>query len=170
MDGSDIHGRSELHLTGRVIAVTACQAIVLLEQQDTAAASAGGLPLEMGSLIKMHTRVSIVYGMVTGLRVPLPSLAPSDRDLKLIEIELVGEIRNTSGEPGSFERGVSAYPALDERVYLASAPDLAQVYANPKAVTVRIGTIYQDSAIPADILIDELFGKHFSVVGTTGPG
>jgi hypothetical protein len=97
-------------------------------------------------------------------------LEPSDRDLKLIEIELVGEIRNTSGGSGSFERGVSAYPALDEPVYLASAPDLAQVYANPKAVTVRIGTIYQDSAIPADILIDELFGKHFSIVGTTGSG
>jgi DNA helicase HerA-like ATPase len=170
MDGSDIRGPGELHLVGRVIAVTACQAIVLVEQQEAAAASAGGLPLEMGSLIKMHTRVSIVYGMVTGLRVPLPSLEASDRDLKLIEIELVGEIRNISGDPGSFERGVSAYPALDGPVYLASALDLAQVYANPKAVTVRVGTIYQDSAVPADVLIDELFGKHFSIVGTTGSG
>jgi DNA helicase HerA-like ATPase len=118
----------------------------------------------------MLSRVSTVYAMVTGLRVPLPSLAPSDKDLKLVEIEFVGEIRNGNGGPGSFERGVSDYPALDELVYLASASDLAQVYARPKAATVRVGKIYQDSAVAADVLIDELFGKHFSIVGTTGSG
>src|SRR5262249_55784392 len=124
----------------------------------------------MGALVKMHTRISIVYGMVTGLRVPLPSLEPSDKDLKLVELELVGEIRETEGASGSFQRGVSAYPPLDEPVFFASAADLAQVYARPKVVTGRIGTIHQDNAVPAYILMDELFGKHFSVVGTTGSG
>jgi hypothetical protein len=118
----------------------------------------------------MNTRVSTVYGMVTGLRVPLPGLAPSATDLKLIEIEFVGEIRTSNGSPGFFERGVSDYPALDEPIYLAAASDLAQVYARPKAATVRVGKIHQDGAVPADILIDELFGKHFSIVGTTGSG
>jgi hypothetical protein len=48
----------------------------------------------MGTLVKMRTRVSIAYGMVTGLRVPLPSLEASDKDLRLVELELVGEIRD----------------------------------------------------------------------------
>ena len=61
------------------------------------AASDRDLPLEMGTLVKMQTRVSIAYGMVTGLRVPLPSLEPSDKDLRLVELELVGEIRDTDG-------------------------------------------------------------------------
>jgi hypothetical protein len=86
-----------------------------------------------GTLVKVHTRVSIVYGMVTSLRVPLPSLEPSDKDLKLVELEFAGEIQDTSGGAGFFQRGVSAYPALDEPVYLASAADLAHVYAPPKS-------------------------------------
>jgi uncharacterized protein len=155
---------------GRVIAVSASQAIVLLETPDATAGSAEAVPLEMGTLVKLHTRVSIAYGMVTGLRVPLPSLEPSNKDLKLVEIELVGELRDANGGTEAFQRGVSAYPALDEPVYLASAADLAQVYARPKAETARIGAIHQDGAVPAYILVDELFGKHFSIVGTTGSG
>jgi len=155
---------------GRVIAVTASQAIVLLERSDAVASPATDLALEMGTLVKMPTRVSMVYGMVTGLRVPLPSLEPSDKDLKLVELELVGEIRHITSAASFFQRGVSAYPALDEPVYLASAADLAQVYARPKAATAPVGTIHQDDAVPAYILVDELFGKHFSIVGTTGSG
>jgi DNA helicase HerA-like ATPase len=33
-----------------------------------------------------------------------------------------------------------------------------------------VGTIHQDSIVPAYILTDELLGKHFSIVGTTGSG
>src|SRR5207302_9439138 len=55
-------------------------------------------------------------------------------------------------------------------IYLANATDLAKVYAQPTVATARIGTIHQDSVVPAYILTDELFGKHFSIVGTTGSG
>jgi DNA helicase HerA-like ATPase len=127
------------------------------------------MPLEMGTLVKLHSRVSTVYGMITGLRVPLPSLEPSEKDLRLAELELVGEIQGADGT-GFFRRGVSAYPALDEPVYLASAIDLAKVYTRPNTATARVGTIHQDSIVPAYILTDELLGKHFSIVGTTGSG
>ena len=155
---------------GRVIAITPSQAIILLERRDAAGKADLIIPLEMGTLVKLHSRVSIVYGMITGLRVPLPSLEPSDKDLRLVELELVGEIRHADGPSGCFRRGVSGYPALDEPVFLASASDLAKVYARPHAATARVGTIHQESAVPAHILTDELFGKHFSVVGTTGSG
>lgn len=154
---------------GRVIAVTPSQAIVLLERRDAANAQVFAMPLEMGTLVKLHSRVSTAYGMVTGLRVPLPSLEPSEKDLRLVELELVGEIRGAGGT-GCFQRGVSAYPALDEPVYLASGTDLAKVYARPDAATAQVGTIHQDTIVPAYILTDELFGKHFSIVGTTGSG
>jgi DNA helicase HerA-like ATPase len=155
---------------GRVIAITPSQAIVLLERQDAMGAGNLPIPLEVGTLVKLYSRVSVVYGMITGLRVPLPSPEPSDKDLKLVELDLVGEIRESAGSAGFFRRGVSAYPALEEPVYRASAADLAKVYARPSAATARVGTIHQDSAVPAYILTDELFGKHFSIVGTTGSG
>ena len=153
---------------GRVIAITPSQAIVLLERREANGTSDLAVPLEMGTLVKLHSRVSTVYGMITGLRVPLPSLEPSEKDLRLVELELVGEIRGA--ETGFFRRGVSAYPALDEPVYLASGADLAKVYARPHAATAQVGTIHQDTIVPAYILTDELLGKHFSIVGTTGSG
>ena len=111
MDGRDLPLSEEIHL-GRVIAVSACQAVALLVRSHCAI---GDLPLEMGTLVKMRTRVSIVYGMVSGLRVPLPSLEPSDKDLRLVELDLVGEIP-VAGAASDFQRGVSAYPGLDEPV------------------------------------------------------
>jgi len=122
--------------------MSAGQAVVLLERSHAAAADRD-LPLEMGTLVKMRTRVSFAYGMVTGLRVPLPSLEASDKDLKLVELELVGEIRDADAV-ADFQRGLSAYPALDEPVYLASAQDVAQVYARPKVVATPVGTIHQN--------------------------
>jgi uncharacterized protein len=154
---------------GRVIAITPSQAIVLLERRDATGTRDLAMPLEMGTLVKLHSRVSTVYGMITGLRVPLPSLEPSEKDLRLVELELVGEIRGADAT-GFFRRGVSAYPALDEPVYLASGADLAKVYARPNAATAQVGTIHQDTIVPAYILTDELLGKHFSIVGTTGSG
>jgi uncharacterized protein len=154
---------------GRVIAVSASQVVGLLEQGVDGADEA--LPMEIGTLVKMRSRVSTVYGMVTGLRVPLPGLDRSEQDLKVIEVELAGEtIHAADGTSLPFRRGVSAYPALDEAVYGAAPEDLARVYARPSVATARVGTIHQDSAVPAYILTNELFGKHFSIVGTTGSG
>ncbi|MGH7055066.1 MAG: ATP-binding protein [Stellaceae bacterium] len=168
MDGSTPSVTEDLRV-GRIIAVSASQAITLVEGRH----ADGGreMPLEMGALVKIRARTSTVYGLVTGLRVPLPSLDPSDKDLKIAEIDLIGEIaRGPAGEAPAFRRGVSAYPALDEAVCLASLVDLALVYARPSAATVHVGTIHQDNAVPAYLLVDELLGKHFSVVGTTGSG
>jgi DNA helicase HerA-like ATPase len=170
MDGSDIGDLSEVRV-GRIIAVSASQAVALIEKCDAMIAADRSWPVEMGALVKIHTRVSTVYGMVSGLRVPLPNMTPSDQELKVVELELAGEcVQQENGELGPFRRGVSAHPALDEAVYLASPADLALVYARPSVATARIGTLHQDSAVPAYILTNELFGKHFSVVGTTGSG
>src|ERR1700687_5935835 len=90
---------------GRVIAVSAAQLIVLLRPQTDGSARA---PLEMTALAKIQTRGSTVFGMISGLRVPLPSVATPEDDLKIIEIELIGE--STQGADGAsegFRRGVS---------------------------------------------------------------
>ncbi|MEE8274060.1 MAG: DUF87 domain-containing protein, partial [Alphaproteobacteria bacterium] len=36
--------------------------------------------------------------------------------------------------------------------------------------TVRVGTIHQDRSVPAFVTTDELLGKHFAILGTTGCG
>jgi hypothetical protein len=109
--------------------------------------------------------------MISGLRVPLPSIATPDDDLKIIEIELIGETAyGPSGKTEGFRRGVSVFPALEDLVYLATPDDLAQVYAPPREAAIPVGSIHQDADIPAYLLVNDLLGKHFSIVGTTGSG
>jgi DNA helicase HerA-like ATPase len=69
-----------------------------------------------------------------------------------------------------FHRGVSFSPALGDSIFVVSQADLAQVYAPPDVECAEVGTIYQDRSLRAYIAIDDLLGKHFAVLGTTGCG
>ena len=154
---------------GRVIAVSAAQLVVLLQPPKPGAPPRA--PLEMAALVKIRTRASVVFGMVSGLRVPLPSVAAPDDDLKIVEIELIGETAfSPSGRTDGFRRGVSVFPALADPVFVATPDDLAQVYAPPREAAVPVGSIHQDTDVPAYLLVNDLLGKHFSIVGTTGSG
>jgi uncharacterized protein len=169
MDGSNLQ-LVDAGRIGRVIAVSASQVIVLLEV-SSAEAARQSQPLEMGALVKLQTRASTVFGMVNALRVPLPSLTAPDQDLKIVEIELLGEmLRDSTGANNGFQRGVSVFPSIESPVFLATAEDLAQVYAPSGTASVPVGTIYQADSVPAYLRINDLMGKHFSIVGTTGSG
>jgi uncharacterized protein len=145
---------------GRIVAVSASKATVLLNRQD----------VELGNFVKMRTRVGTAYGMVSRLEVAKPQLEPSDRDLKIAEIDFAGEVSQIDGDAPQFQRGTSAHPVLDDNVWTVAPADLQRIYARPEGATAPIGSIHQDSSISAYILTDELFGKHFSIIGSTGSG
>jgi hypothetical protein len=155
---------------GRVIAVSAAQLIVLLKPPSVGTLAAPP-PLALAALVKIRTRGSTVFGMISGLRVPLPTVATPEEDLKIFEVELIGEVAYApSGKPEGFRRGVSVFPALDDQVFLATSTDLAHVYAPPREAAVPVGSIHQNTDVPAYLLVNDLLGKHFSIVGTTGSG
>jgi len=170
MEVADLQLQHNMRI-GRIIAVSAAQVVGLLQPREQEGVVLPSLPLEMGALVKIHTRASIVYGMVSGLRVPLPSVAAFDDDLKIVEIELLGEKSHGAvGEAQGFRRGVSTFPALEDAIDLATPRDIAEVYAPPQVTTAPVGTIHQDDSVTAYLLVDDLLGKHFSIVGTTGSG
>ena len=70
----------------------------------------------------------------------------------------------------SFQRGVSVYPALGSPIYDTTHSELKQIYARPRADNIEIGTLHQDRDLPIYVMTDELLGKHFSILGTTGSG
>jgi len=166
MDGLNIAASTKL---GRIVAASGPQLIMLL---DSAAAGAKhDTRVQLGAVVKTATPSTIVYGIVTGFNVPLPSRQTDQDELELVELELVGEVAvaKTNGAH-RFQRGVSTYPCLGDGVFAATQEDLRLVYAAPSVPTARIGTVHQDPSLPVFVLTDELLGKHFAILGTTGTG
>ncbi|MGH7184868.1 MAG: ATP-binding protein, partial [Pseudomonadota bacterium] len=121
--------------------------------------------------LKVDTEPSIALALVSAMSSPMPSHGQDEPELRIVEVEFIGELpKDDQGRPMSFRRGISTYPALGDLVFRASKNELAMAYACDKDSSIRIGRIQQDAAIPAMVKIDELLGKHFAVLGTTGTG
>ena len=155
---------------GRVVAVSGSQVVMLLENQLQSPGRA--MPAsQIGALVKIPTTMSTVYGLVSGLSIPIPAVRADEPELRVVELELVGEAAaDGDGDAVVFRRGVSVLPGLGDRVLSTAKEDLQRVYTRTGVATVRIGSIYQDRSLPAALVIDDLLGKHFAVVGTTGSG
>ncbi len=155
---------------GRVVAVTGAHAIILLEKNDTLPEDMQKSP-EIGTLLKVDTEPSIALALISSLSTPTPGGQADGEDLRIVEVEFIGELpKDQNGFPGNFRRGISCYPALGDVVARASSQELAMAYASEGDVAVRVGYIKQDASIPAMVKTDELLGKHFAVLGTTGTG
>jgi DNA helicase HerA-like ATPase len=127
--------------------------------------------MQIGAVIKIPTRRSVVFGIVNGLAVRAPSSPPSPDDTRTMDIDLFGEMLvGEGGKLDIFQRGVSVYPSLGERICPVSSQELAQIYARPAASNVRIGSLHQDRNLPAYVMTDKLLGEHFAVLGTSGSG
>jgi DNA helicase HerA-like ATPase len=152
---------------GRVVSASGAQAVIVLDAAD---ASVSSPSLQIGSLVRIPTAHSLVYALVNGLAIPMPK-ALGEAELRMVELELLGEcLVNAQIGHGPFQRGVSMSPGLGDSVYAATSDDLVRVYARPGTSTVKIGAIHQDPSLPALISVDDLLGKHFAVLGTTGAG
>src|SRR5512134_591058 len=153
---------------GRIVSVTGAKAIVLLDCQGSRR------PLhsrpEMGTLLAIDTANTVVLAIVSALSVPMPAQRDGDVEVWIAELNLVGELWKTDGQPDSFNRGVTVYPALGDRARVASKYELELTFCGNRKKTVRVGTIQQDSSIPAMVRVDDLLGKHFAILGTTGTG
>ncbi len=155
---------------GRIVAVTGAHAIILLDAQEGIFSDAEKCP-EIGTLMKVDTSLAITLALVSALSSPMPSQGTSDREMRIVEVEFIGELpKGPDGKVKSFRRGVSSYPGLGDPVFRATRTELAMAYACDTETGVRVGHIQQDPSIPAMIKIDEMLGKHFAILGTTGTG
>lgn len=154
---------------GRIVSVTGSQAVVLLDQEFDAG---NGAPqrAELCEVLKVETPGSVLLGLVSALSVPVPSQEEGRPEVRIAELELLGQIARDSHGLGRFQRGVSTYPSLGDKVYPAAAEELRLAYLSDSAQAVQIGALRQNAAIPAMIQVDELLGKHCAILGSTGTG
>ena len=170
---------------GHVISVSGSKLSGVLSPADAAGANGlgadAGRTLQIGNLVKISMPKSVAYGLVSKLEIRDPSGPPNGHDCRIIEIDLFGEAVSNGAAPADggqanghaqvgFQRGVSVYPSLGDEIYSASSDELAEIYKRPAVASARMGTLHQDQDLPVYLMTDELLGKHFSILGTSGSG
>jgi len=160
-----------IFVLGHVVAVAGAKAAGVMANDSQAPADELANALQIGAMVKIPTRRSIAIGIVNGLGVENPSEPPFTNDVRTIQIDLFGEMfEGEGGGAPTFQRGISVYPTLGQPILPATHDDLAHIYARPNASNVRVGSLYQDSSLPAYVITDKLLGEHFAVLGTSGSG
>ena len=136
---------------------------------------------QVGSIVKIEAGDKLVFGVVTALRMTETLLGGDDTtvsipeatsDAKWLEIELFGEALRIGLKEGDFDfqRGVATYPLPGQDIFVASVTELSRIYHRPDKQNICIGTLSQASSLPVYLMTNDLLGKHFSVLGTTGSG
>ena len=143
-----------------VVSVTGSQMVARL-QDSRMEDRISGKAVRVGSMLKVAVAERDVVGRASAIE-----LEPGSAGRHLIVVDLVGEVT----EEQTFSRGVSYHPIPGAPVYLASDDDLTAVFLRPGVDNIRIGTLYDNPEQAAYVQIDELLGKHFAILGSTGSG
>jgi hypothetical protein len=152
---------------GRIVSVTGAKAILLIDHRDGAPRARP----EMGTLLGIDTVGTVVLAIVSAMSVPVPAQRDGESELWIAELGLVGElVKDASGAIRTFNRGVTTYPSLGDRARIAVPAELSMAFCGTDETAVRVGCIRQDQSIPAMVRVDDLLGKHFAILGTTGTG
>lgn len=138
---------------------------------------------QFGSIVKIHFGKTVLYAYVSRLRMK----AEFERDRgvqshatgneRIIEADLFGEghwelVKEGEGDELVlvFERGVTRFPLPQQEVYITPRDELARIFERGRATGLHIGVHVGTGGVPAYADLDELFGKHCAVLGSTGAG
>ncbi|MDO8288259.1 MAG: DUF87 domain-containing protein [Parvibaculum sp.] len=156
---------------GHIVSVSGAQAVVVLERPVGVMSQSRDTRIQIGALVKITTPATSVVGIITAVSSPTPSFESDAADIGLVEVNLAGElVVDPVTKRLAFRRGVACLPSLGDPVLFADRHDLTRVYSQPNVASIKVGSLYQDAAVPARLLVDDLLSKHFIVVGTTGCG
>lgn len=129
-----------------------------------AATTAASPPFGIGALLVVPGEERAVLALVHALRA-----GRRGEDEAFAEAQLLGEVEGHAGD-FRFRRGVRNHPTLGAPMFAASAAIERTVYAVAGSVAVTIGRVRGRAAAPAALLLEELLGKHFAILGSTGSG
>lgn len=165
MDGST----AQLVSFGQVAAIEGSRARVVLDMAEDGSGFAGSVPPQIGHVVSINVDGARVFAIVVGLRTPATEQAVIGPPNQIMDLDLIGEILE-SDTSGRFRRGVSAFPKLGDRTTPTNSDDLRRIFVREDREGVRVGCVHLDNSIPAHVFTDDLLGKHFAVLGTTGSG
>ncbi|MEL6506232.1 MAG: DUF87 domain-containing protein [Pseudomonadota bacterium] len=154
---------------GEIVSITGSHAFVML--YEAASERSVQERLQLGSIINVDAGDYNVLGLIAAMSVPAPSLDMGASDVRIMELELIGEFTKPSPKaPAKFRRGVSNYPTLGDKVQVSARSELNALFAVSGKASVRVGVVKQETSIPATINVNDVFARHSAILGTTGAG
>jgi DNA helicase HerA-like ATPase len=156
---------------GEIISINGtCARILMAKGADGSPRHINDHPY-VGTIVIVDTGAAIVLCLITAMTIADGESNSGLSGNRVMEVELVGELpRQEDNYLCTFRRGVSVYPRLGENVWVPSRKILEKAYYFGSFDSVEIGRLHQDPSIPAVIKINEMLGKHFAIVGSTGTG
>ena len=125
----------------------------------------------MGTLFAIETTNTVVLAIVSALSVPVPAQREGESELWIAELGLVGELWKAADGRAGYLQSRRVGLSRARRPGTRRLPqELEQAFCGDRRNSVRIGCIRQDPSIPAMVRVDDLLGKHFAILGTTGTG
>ncbi len=124
---------------------------------------------QIGSFVRIPIGFDNLFGIVSqvGASAIPENRADSTVGNRWMTIQLIGE----GPRNGTFQRGLSQYPTISDKVHLISEKELKDIYGQPdKPYFVKLGHISNAESIPALVDVNKLITRHSAVVGTTGSG
>ncbi|MGE0848410.1 MAG: ATP-binding protein [Hyphomicrobiaceae bacterium] len=156
-----------LKLLGQVVSISGAQAAIDLAQTGSGE-GAGEARVAVGKFLSIDTPRAAVIAVIT--HVDADPKGPVDGTIRVrARVDLLGEIKDAGRGP-RFQRGITEYPVVGDKVSLLGSEGLRIVYDTGAVDTISIGQLQQDSSMSAGIKVDDMLGKHFALFGSTGVG
>jgi DNA helicase HerA-like ATPase len=156
-----------LKLLGQVVSISGAQAAIDLAQTGSDE-GVGEARVAVGKFLSIDTPRAAVIAVIT--HVDAYPKGPVDGTIRVrARVDLLGEIKDAGRGP-RFQRGITEYPVVGDKVSLLGSEGLRVVYDTGAVDTISIGQLQQDSSMSASIKVDDMLGKHFALFGSTGVG
>ena len=125
---------------------------------------------QVGSFVRISVGFTDLFGLVSQVgagAAPVREEESLPYGNRWLQIQLVGERMRG----GSFERGVSQHPTIEDKVHIVTEKDLYAIYGHLNQIDfVPIGHLASAKSIPACVDINKLVTRHSAIVGSTGCG
>lgn len=127
---------------------------------------------QIGSLVRIPQGLVDLIATVelVGISELTGSLQPTEsvqRDQRWLQVQLLGEIDRGTGR---FQRGVGAYPGLDDPVHFATPEQLTAIFPEPGSEHLRLGRLAASENVPLCVDSSRFVVRHAAIVGSTGSG
>ncbi|MFJ5446994.1 ATP-binding protein [Methylobacillus methanolivorans] len=125
---------------------------------------------QIGGFVRIPIGLYDLYGIICQVgasAIPASMIGSEMAGNRWMTVQLLGE----SQRDGNFQRGLSQYPTIGDKVHLVSEKELNSIYGRPdKPYFVKVGHVSNADSIPALVDVNKLITRHSAVVGTTGSG